>query len=118
MNLRAQDGRALNPVQIENELLRLGQELEEITEKMGEQGEAVGRWEVAYKRAKARARLQSVEKNDGARDAYATLQSITEFEAWRVGDSVYSAMRDRSFTIRVQIEILRSLAANVRHQSG
>lgn len=118
MNLKPQDGHALNPVQVENELLRLGNELEEITEKMGQQGEAVGRWEVAYKRAKARARLQSTEKNDGARDAYATLQAINEFESWRVGDAVYSAMRDRSFTIRVQIEILRSVCANVRHQSG
>lgn len=118
MNIHPQDGRALNPSQIENELLRLAQELEDITEKMGEQGEYVGKAEVAYKRVKARSRLQSTEKNDGARDAYATLQSITEFEAWRVGDSVYSAMRDRSFTIRVQIEILRTIAANTRHQTG
>lgn len=118
MKLTTQPGKPLLPVDIENELVRLAEELEAITEKMGTQGEYVGKAEVAYKRAKARARLRSEKKSGEDRDAEAVIESIGEFEAFRCGSAVYDAMRDRSFTLRVQIEILRTIAANVRHQSG
>lgn len=118
MRITAEHGKPISPVEVENELVRLGNELERVTEEMAAQGEAVGRWEVNYKRARAKARIRSDKKSGDDRDAEAILASINEYEAWRVGDSVYSAMRDRSFTIRVQIEILRTIAANTRHQTG
>lgn len=117
MNLTPQPGKPLHPVEIENELIRLGNELETLTEELGKQGESVGRWEVDYKRARAKARLRSDKKSGEDRDAEAVLASIGEYESFRAGSAIYDAMRDRSYTIRVQIEILRTIAANVRAQT-
>lgn len=120
MKLQAREGQLvpLHPVAVENELVRLAGELEEVTEKMGAQGEAVGQWEVNYKRARAKARLRSEKKSADDREAEAMLESMDEYENFRLGSAVYDAMRDRSITLRVQIEVLRTIAANVRHQAG
>lgn len=118
MRLQPQHGKPLSPVEIENELIRLGNDLESLTEKMVKKGIEVGRTDVDYKRARAKARLEADGKNESEREAAATMKSIEEYDRFRNATAIYDAMRDKSFAIRLQIEILRSLAANVRHQTG
>jgi len=118
MRLRPRQGEPLSPVEIENELVRLANDLETLTDKMVKKGIEVGHKEIDYKKARATAVLKADGKNADQRDANASLACAEEFSAFREATAVYDAMRDKSYAIRYQIEVLRSLAANVRHQTG
>lgn len=104
----------MNPVDVEAELLRLVERLEDATLELGRLAEQAAHAEVAAKLGYARAYLAA----DGpvaSREASATVASAEETLARRLAEGQQMAQRELLTTLRTQIDALRTIAANMRN---
>lgn len=103
----------MNPPEVESEIRRLLERLEEATYEMGSLAEAAGHAEVRAKVAYARAYLAS----DGpvsTREQLAVVASETDLLGRRIAEAKVTAQRELLSTIRTQVDGLRTIAANMR----
>lgn len=104
----------MNPVEVESELLRLVERLEEATLELGRLAEQAAHAEVATKLGYAKAFLAA----DGpvaTREATATVTTVETALQRRLADGRLMAQRELLTTYRTQIDALRTIAANMRN---
>ena len=107
--------RPISQVDIENELLRLIEMLEEETEA----------FEVL---ATDNAKKEALHKSNWAKEYLSAKGSIKEREAWadykldessfdyKISEALVKAKREKLLSLRTSIDAMRTLNANVRHQ--
>lgn len=115
--VRPPAGHLLSQGQIESEILRLSDALEEQTNELARRLEAAAEAEVAWKQAEAIALLRSAMRSEHQRKAEALTINAEQHRAFRISDARSSATTEICRTLRAQLDSLRTLAANVRSQS-
>jgi hypothetical protein len=105
----------MNPVDVENEIIRLSQLLEHQTRETSKRAQAEGAAYVAYKKAYASALIQIDGRNKEEREAKATMASIAELDAHRHANALLTAAIEAGRNIRQQLSALQSINGNVRH---
>lgn len=103
----------ITPAEVEAELQRLMERLEEATVQMAAFGQEAGEAEVAHKVAFAQAFLRS----DGpvaTREQLAVVATAEPMLRRRIADAKLQAQRELLNTIRTQIDAVRTIAANIR----
>lgn len=117
------DGEILTPAEVERNILRICDELDEMIVDLANAADTAKRSEVAWKRAAAKVRIMrrplpgngpggrttEGDVEDSAMDKHGDL-----YEAYKINEGVYEALRDAMFTKRTQIDALRTIAANIR----
>jgi DNA repair exonuclease SbcCD ATPase subunit len=104
-------------VEIEGEIERLGALLEDATEEYAERAEAAAYAEVEFKVEHAKAYLRT-KGTVPERAAWADYRTEEHLRKHKLADALLKATRERLTTLRAQLDYLRSLNANVRHQVG
>jgi hypothetical protein len=72
--------------------------------------------EVAFKRAYAMAYARLTGPVEERKQS-ATLECITEFEAWKLADAVHGSQQELLRTMRAEMDWLRTISANIRAQT-
>lgn len=109
--------KTLTTVDIEDEIERLGANLEDATEGFAQLSDEAAEAEVAYKLSKARAFLTATGPNQTHRESVALLQAETEYRRYVIADAKLRAQSELLRTLRARLDALRTLAANVRSQT-
>ena len=106
----------LTQADVEDELVRLSDRLEESTHELAKHMQAYAQAEVNFKRAFA----QTFVKAEGAmdlREQIAVLETADERMAWRSAEALKDSTQELCRTYRNQIDALRTIGANVRAQT-
>jgi hypothetical protein len=106
----------LNQIEIESEILRLLDMLEEETGQYARLAEDEASKEARYKVAWATAYLNAAGPVK-EREAQADLATGKVYELTRVADALVRAKRERLTSLRTGLDSLRTLAANLRFQT-
>ena len=105
-------------VEVEQKLLRLGEQLETEVEGYGvltvERAEA----ESEYKRQYHRAILRLSEGTVAKKEAIAHLKAANAYHAWKIAEAQEKATQQKLIALRTQIESARTISANVRASGG
>ena len=104
----------MNPADVEGELLRLVERLEEATLELGRLAEQAAHAEVAAKLGYAKAFLAATGPV-ASREATATVESAEAALARRLAEGRHHSQRELLATIRTSIDALRTIAANMRN---
>lgn len=111
----------ITQVDVETQILRVINELEDETDRYAELEDRAGEAEADYKGDFAKALLQVAATGDkitaGEREARATKSSIDTFRAWKIEEGRRRASKEYLLTLRAKLDALRSLSANVRAQT-
>lgn len=108
-------GKPINQIDIEDEMIRLIDMLEDQTDVFAKLAEDEAEAEAEYKSNWAKLYL----KGTGSikeRESWATYQLETELRTWRIAEALVKAKREKLTSLRTSIDALRTLNANVRHQ--
>jgi hypothetical protein len=105
----------LAQVQIEAEIVRLGETLEAITDDYAECAVAAASADATFKATYA-ARFLVADGPIGQREQQAASECETEYRDFKIADARLRATGERGRNIRAQLDSLRTLAANVRPQ--
>jgi hypothetical protein len=105
----------MSQAEVEAEIERLSNYLEDATETLFEMGRDLGYAEVEFKRAQAQAFLQA-EGTVDARKAVVEIRTSALRFAYRSAEILYESQRERLRTVRTQLDALRSINVNVREQ--
>lgn len=112
MNYRSQP---ISQVEIEQEILRLMNMLEEETEAFETLAEDAAKKEAAYKSNWAKEYL-SAKGSIREREAWADYKMSDESLSWKIAEALVKTKREKLVSVRNSMDALRTLAANVRHQ--
>lgn len=107
--------RQLTPVDVEERIVRLSDELDEQVALYADLAEARAEAEAEYKHRQARAMIDQPNKQTvSMREAIAHLRASDQFRAFRVAEAREKATQAKMTAIRSQLDALRTIAANVR----
>lgn len=108
--------RVLSQLDVENEMLRLSETLEKETHAHADLAEEAAQAEADFKRAWARAYLRA-EGTQKTREALADEQTGDELQLHLTKKGLERAKREALYSLRAQLDVLRSISANVRVQT-
>lgn len=106
----------LTPVAIENEGRRLCLLLEHATTELAERSRAAAMADAEYRKAHAMALLEAEAPTVSEREAKATIASSDEYLERKIAEARQLSCQEACRNYRAQLDWLRSVAANVRHQ--
>lgn len=106
----------LTQADVEEELVRLSDALENKTHELARHSTAWAEAEVNFKRAFAQA-FVSAEGAMDLREQIAVLETADERMAWRAAEALRDSTQELCRTYRNQIDALRTIGANVRAQT-
>lgn len=110
---RQRRNRPISQVEIEQEILRLSDVLEEATEDFAELAQDAAEKEATYKKQWAGSYLSA----SGAvkeRESWADLNAAEALQAHKIAEALVKSRREMLSSTRTQLDSLRTLAANVR----
>ena len=105
-----------SPAEIDLELIRLTQALEEATDDLRELSVDASKKEVEYKRQYARAILQAIGGTVSDREAKAVLETHEALQDRRIAEALRDSCQERCRTLRANISAVQTMAANLRPQ--
>lgn len=105
----------ISPVHVEQEIQRLSARLEAFTDEIAERAQAAAEADANYKRDHAKAFLAADGPVD-ARKATADVDCAELYKERRVSEALLLSAQEACRNIRAQLDALRSINANVRHQ--
>ena len=104
----------LNPVQVEQRILKLSNLIAEGVKQVTDHLRAYRQADAEYDRAKARAQLAAEGKTVADREAEVELATVTERDARDVAEVAYSHVNRRVKAFEKELDAIRSIGANVR----
>lgn len=112
----------LNPVEIENAIIQICDEIEKETEQYAELSEQAADTEAKYKYVYARAHVEMAASMANKmtvteRQCRADLIAESEFRVYRINEARRQASREALLSLRARLDALRTLSANLRHQT-
>ncbi len=107
----------ISQVDIENEMLRLVDMLEEETEAFEKLAEDAAKKEAIYKANWAKEYL-SAKGSIKEREAWADYKLADEQYDYKISEALVRAKREKLLSLRTSIDAMRTLNANVRAQVG
>jgi hypothetical protein len=107
----------ISQVDIENEMLRLVDMLEEETEAFEKLAEDAAKKEAIYKANWAKEYL-SAKGSIKEREAWADYKLADEQYNYKISEALVRAKREKLLSLRTSIDAMRTLNANVRAQVG
>jgi len=118
-------GRLLSQGEVESEIMRLSEVLEEETHRHADLCELEAESEIAFKKRHDtltiheanRDALQERKVLAAERSARVNLASADEFAVMRINQARRTASKETLVSVRQQIDALRTLAANIRSQT-
>jgi ribosomal 50S subunit-associated protein YjgA (DUF615 family) len=110
----ALDPQTMNPVAVENELVRFVNLLERATQEVGRRGRAAAIASADYRAGYARAIVAARGATVSEREAEAAIATDELFRARVVADAALDAARDAARNMREQLGALRTIAASLR----
>lgn len=120
-------GELLTQADVERRIMKLSDELDELTHALDQQaraaGEAEGDYKVAFHAARVTARAILDGNGPGGRvtndeaEDFAMEKSEDEFRTYKVAEAVYQSGRDALRAKMSQLDALRTIAANIRAQT-
>lgn len=120
-------GEVITAAAVEQRILKLSDELEQMTYDLLRHANTAAEAEVAYKTKFAKTRLRARDSLDGhgpggrvtndEADDFTVGACENEYRAYLISQAIHGATRDATFTKRSQIDALRTIAANVRAQT-
>lgn len=113
MNMRRST--PISQVEIENELLRFMDMLEEETEAFEKLCEDAAKKEALYKSNWAKQYLAG-KGSIKEREAWADYQMADSSYDWKIADALVKSKREKLSSLRTSMDALRTLSANVRNQ--
>lgn len=105
----------ITQVRVEREITRLSRRLEEFTDEIAERATASAQADVAYRREHAKAFLTAEGPMD-VRKATADLAVTVLYGERRAAEALLLSAQEACRNLRAQLDALRSINANVRHQ--
>lgn len=108
----------LAPVEVENEIWRISALCEKVTTEIAQRARAAAEADVAYKLANAKAMLRSDGKTVGDRESEAIQVCEDEYRARRITEALLLAAQEAGRNYRAQLDAMRSINTNLRHQVG
>jgi hypothetical protein len=115
--MKMRRGTPISQVEIEEELIRLADLLEDETEAFERLAEDGAKKEALYKSNWAKEYL-SAKGSIKEREAWADYKLSDEAYDHKIAEALIKAKREKLSSLRTSIDALRTLAANVRHQVG
>ncbi len=112
--------KVLTQAEIENEILRVTNELEQQTYTFADVADLAATAEADYKLRYARAvvTLSTQSKMTAAdKAARAELAAAEQLREWKVADARLKSTKEALLSLRARLDALRSLSANVRAQT-
>lgn len=118
--------RVITAAEVESEIMRLSDVMEEVTGSLVDLAQAAAEADVAYRAAKAKINLRATlmaGSGKGGRTTVDERESIVddrchdEMLAQRTTEAMYEVARERLRTMRSQIDALRTISANIRSQT-
>ena len=113
--------RVLTQGQIEDHILSIAEELEEQTYEYARLSEIAAEAEADYKRAASSKYVQLVTlpTKISVVEKQARVDTATEgeFRTWKIAEARRQACREALLSLRARLDALRTLSANVRHQT-
>lgn len=113
MNTRR--GRPISQVDVEEEIIRLMDILEEETEAFERLAEDAAKKEAQYKANWAKEYL-AAKGSIKEREAWADYKLSDQSYDWKISDALVRSKREKLTSLRTSLDALRTLSANVRHQ--
>jgi hypothetical protein len=107
----------LNQVQVEHEIMRLVQILEDETEAYAALVEDEAKKDAHLKHAWASEYIKNVGKPQKEREAWADYKLETPTYVHKVAKALAIAKKEKLNSVRSSIDALRTIAANVRHMT-
>jgi hypothetical protein len=108
-------GQPISQVEVEEEMLRLIDLLEEDTEAFERLAEDEAKKSALYKANWAKEYL-AAKGSIKEREAWADYKMSEESYDWKISEALVKAKREKLSSLRASIDALRTLNANVRHQ--
>lgn len=106
---------------IERSIMAVADELEEETERYDRVANLAADREASYKHAAAKAFValadSGVKMTAGERQARADLAVVDEYRTWKITEAARASSREALLSLRARLDALRTLSANVRHQT-
>jgi hypothetical protein len=109
---------AVTPAQVEAELARLSEKLEEKSDKLATLLESAATADVNYKLGHARQLLRAEGDTVSEREAEAVLACADLLRERRHSEALADAAKESIRSLRTQLDALRSINANVRYSAG
>lgn len=106
----------ISQIEIEEEIMRLMDLLEEETEAFERLAEDAAKKEALYKASWAKEYL-AAKGSIKEREAWADYKLTSESYDWKISDALVKAKREKLTSLRTSLDALRTLSANVRHQT-
>lgn len=123
---RTRAQRVITAAEVELEIMRLSDAMEETTGELANLAQAAAEADVAYRAAKAKTNLRASIMAGSGKNGRTTVderESIVddrcgaEMLAQRTTEAMYEVARERLRTMRSQIDALRTISANIRSQT-
>lgn len=108
-------GRPISQVDVEEEIIRLMDLLEEETEAFERLAEDGAKKEALFKANWAKEYLAG-KGSIKEREAWADYKLSSESYDWKIADALVRSKREKLISLRTSLDALRTLSANVRHQ--
>lgn len=105
----------ISQIEIEEELMRFMDMLEEETESFEKLSEDAAKKEALYKSSWAKEYL-SAKGSIKEREAWADYKLSELSYEWKIAEALVKSKREKLSSLRTGLDSLRTLAANVRHQ--
>lgn len=107
--------------EVETTILKLSHELESTTYAYAELSDAAAEAEADYKLKQARALVTmadtAVRMTAQEKQARAELTSAQELRLWKLSEARRQSCKEALLTLRARMDAMRSLSANLRHQT-
>lgn len=107
--------------QTEQAILTLSDEIEQQTYLYAEQSESAAIAEADYKIARARSYVILTERHPkmtaSEREMRSDLNSAEQLRNWKLYEARRQATREALLSLRARLDALRSISANIRHQT-
>lgn len=108
----------ITPHEVESEIMRLNALLDRASVEMKNRGNARTDAKLKMDHGLARAVIDAQGRSIEERKAKAHVACEALIDAYEVAEQAYKNARDAAHNIRAQLDALRSINANVRHQAG
>lgn len=113
--------RLITQGEIEDLILRIAEEMETETYRYSDLASLAAQAEADYKLRAARALISIANTptriTAAERQARAEITAAEELRIWKLAEARRQATKETLLTLRARLDALRSLAANVRHQT-
>jgi YesN/AraC family two-component response regulator len=115
MNTSMRRNKPISQVEIEEELMRFMEMLEEETEAFEKLSEDAAKKEALYKSSWAKEYL-AAKGSIKEREAWADYKLGDQSYDWKISEALVKSKREKLSSLRTSLDALRTLSANVRHQ--